>query len=386
MMDRQSNSLNWPVIATIAAIAAGIGGGVAYVLKPAESPAPKTVAEAAAPRDTEINIPAEYLEAANIAVEPVAAGSVDAEILAPAIVASQPNGEATIVARAAGTVIQVNKRIGDSVRVGDVLALVDSLDAVAMAADRSVALAKAELARKTYARETGLFEQGVTPRQDMEAAQSALAVAEAEARRASSVASSARVADDGRSVAVISPIAGKVTVKTAMLGAYVQPQAELFRVAGAGAVQVEASVTAGDMSRISTGDKATVLTASGEPVQAVVHSVTPTVSGTSRAATVLLTPASPARNLVIGDGVQARLHVRSNGEGLHVPEDAVQNIEGRDILFVRTKEGFRVQAVLVGTRSGGIAQIVSGVNAGDSVATRNAFLIKADMIKSAGGE
>jgi cobalt-zinc-cadmium efflux system membrane fusion protein len=39
--------------------------------------------------------------------------------------------------------------------------------------------------------------------------------------------------------------------------------------------------------------------------------------------------------------------------------------------------------VLVGARSGGVARIVSGVRPDAQVATRNAFLIKADMIKSA---
>jgi cobalt-zinc-cadmium efflux system membrane fusion protein len=38
--------------------------------------------------------------------------------------------------------------------------------------------------------------------------------------------------------------------------------------------------------------------------------------------------------------------------------------------------------VLVGSRSRGMAQIVSGVQPGEQVATRNAFLVKADMIKS----
>ena len=42
-----------------------------------------------------------------------------------------------------------------------------------------------------------------------------------------------------------------------------------------------------------------------------------------------------------------------------------------------------MQRVLVGTRSGGVAQIISGISAGEMVATRNAFLVKADMIKSA---
>lgn len=378
-------SIGWPVLAVIAVVAAGIGAGAVWLIKPAEAPTVPAEAEASAPADIEIKIPGEYLAAANIAVEPVAAGNVDGEILAPATVASQPNGEATIVARAAGTVIRVNRRIGDSVRAGDVLALVDSLDAASMAADRSVAMAKAELAKKTYARESSLFEQGVTPRQDMEAAQSALAVAEAEARRANAVARSAKVAGDG-SVAVVSPIAGKITAETASLGAYVQPQAELFRVSGSGSVQIEAAVTAADAARIAAGDKATILVSGGQPVDAVVHSVTPTVNASTRSATVLLIPSVRAPNLVIGDGVQVRLHVKGSGDGMSVPEDAVQNIEGRDVLFVRTKEGFKAQPVLVGLRSGGVAQIVSGVSAGEQVATRNAFLIKADMIKSAKDE
>lgn len=78
--------------------------------------------------------------------------------------------------------------------------------------------------------------------------------------------------------------------------------------------------------------------------------------------------------------------MKDGAAGLVVPEDAVQNIGGRDVLFVRTREGFRAQPVRVGMRSGGTAQIVSGVEAGTPVATQNAFLIKADMIKSAEAE
>jgi cobalt-zinc-cadmium efflux system membrane fusion protein len=84
----------------------------------------------------------------------------------------------------------------------------------------------------------------------------------------------------------------------------------------------------------------------------------------------------------VGEGAQVRLHVKDGGAGMTVPEDAVQNIEGRDVLFVRTKDGFLPQPVLVGNRSRGMAQIVSGVKPGTPVATRNAFLVKADMIKA----
>lgn len=334
----------------------------------------------------EVKIPAEYLSIAKIAVEPVGDGGLSAEILAPGTVAAPPNSEALIVARASGNVTRVNRQLGDTVRAGEALALVESSEAATMAAERNVAHAKVELARKSYAREASLFAQGVTPRQDMETAQSVLAVAETEAQRASSVAKAAHVAADGKSVAVVSPISGKITAHVATLGGFVQPQTELFRVAGDGQVQVEASLPAADIGRVAVGDKATILASNGAPVAATVRSVTPTVSGSTRAATVVLTPVLPARTLIVGEGVQARLHVKNGAAGMVVPEDAVQNVDGHDVLFVRTKEGFRVQPVLVGTRSGGVAQIVSGVTAGQQVATHNAFLVKADMIKSAKDE
>jgi cobalt-zinc-cadmium efflux system membrane fusion protein len=396
MIEQLRRPLGWPLVAGLAAVAAALGFGASHWLAarsaPLAAPIAAPAASASASASTadngaaEVIIPAEYLAIAKIAVEPVGNGGLEAEILTAGTVAAPPNSEAVIVARASGNVTRVNRQLGDTVRAGEALAQVDSLEAATMAADRSVANAKAELARKSYARETSLFAQGVTPRQEMEAAQSALAVAETEAQRASSVAKAAHVAADGKSVAVVSPISGKITAQMATLGGFVQPQTELFRVAGDGQVQVEASLPAADIGRVTIGDKATIVAASGAPVAATVRSVTPTVSGNTRAATVVLTPVSPARALIVGEGVQARLHVKNGAAGMVVPEDAVQNVDGHDVLFVRTKDGFRVQPVLVGTRSRGVAQIVSGVSAGQQVATRNAFLVKADMIKSAKDE
>ncbi|GAA0337306.1 efflux RND transporter periplasmic adaptor subunit [Sphingomonas oligophenolica] len=387
-MDDSPRPNNWPMMIGIAAVAGLAGFGASYVVGTGTKPAP---APATAPDKTgpvEVRIPAAYLASAGIAVEPVGSGGPSAEIAAPATVTSTPTGEAVVVARASGTITRVNHRLGDPVRAGEVLALVDSLDAASMSADRSVAAAKADLARKTYARESGLYRQGVTPRQDMEAAQSALAVANAEAQRASAIARAAGVAGNGRSVVVVAPISGRITAGAAMLGAFVQPQAELFRIADAGAVQVEAAVPAADARRIMPGDTATIISGRGAPIDATVRSVTPTVAGATQAATVILIPTTGAGQFIAGEGVQVRIRVRGDGSAvsLTVPEDAVQNIDGRDVLFVRTATGFVARPVLVGTRSGGIAQIVSGIRAGERVATRNAFLVKADMIKSAGEE
>ncbi|MBP1203483.1 cobalt-zinc-cadmium efflux system membrane fusion protein [Duganella sp. 1411] len=392
MMEPRRPAIGWPWVAVSAAVAAALGFGAARWIAPASPAGASAPTAAPAPRGGDadiplaINIPAEYLAAAKIEVEAVARGSLRAQILAAGTVTAPPNSEAVIVARAAGNISRINRQLGDKVRANETLALVSSEEAASMAAARRVADTREELARKGLARESALFEQGVTPRQDMEAARAALDAAQAEAQRARSVAQAAHVSADGKSVAVVSPIAGTITVQTATLGGYAQPQTELFRVSGAGPVQVEAAVPASDIARVAIGDQATITAANGEAVAATVRSITPTVNGGAHAATVVLSPAAGAPGLIVGAGVRARLHVRDDTGGLVVPEDAVQNIDGRDVLFVRTGDGFQARAVLVGQRGGGMAQITSGVRAGERIATRNAFLVKADMIKSAKDE
>lgn len=360
-------------------------GSEGKTAEPAANAASAPKADAA-----ELKIPADYVKAANIGVETAAASDVRSELLLPAVVSAAPGAEAAVVSRANGTLVRVMRRLGDTVAAGDVLASIESLDAASMVSDRRVAQAKVDLARKTLAREKSLFDQGVTPRQALEAAQAELDVAEAEIQRATAVAGAARVGNDGRTLTIVSPIAGRVTSLSAIVGGHVSPDAELFRVAKPGAVQIEAPLTADDLRRVAVGDAATVLSRSGGPVPATVRGLTPGVSATTRAATVILVPnAGPgATALLAGEGVQVRLHARSSASqpGVAVPEEAVQNLDGRDVVFVRTPEGFRAQPVYVGTRSGGLAQIVSGLQASQQVATRNAFLLKAEAKKNAGDD
>jgi len=86
---------------------------------------------------------------------------------------------------------------------------------------------------------------------------------------------------------------------------------------------------------------------------------------------------------VPGQLVQARIFASGGAVkgGVMVPQDAVQTIGERSVVFVRTAKGFRVQTVQIGSRSGGMVSIVSGLNAGTQIATTNAFLLKAEIEK-----
>lgn len=369
--------------ATALALAVALGFGIAQ-LTGSDAPAPEAPAKAEAAPSNEVVISADGISLSQIGVAPAAGGELDAAIPAAATVEATPDAVAVLTARAPGTVTRIFKRIGDPVRAGETLALVESRDASTIATDRDAAAARERLAARQLEREKMLLGQGVSPRADYEIAEANLAVAQAEARRASAAAGAAKVASDGRSVAVVSPVTGRVTAAQANLGQFVAAESELFRVADPSRMQITASLPPADAGRVRAGDRVELTTNDGRMIEGRVRSETGVVDPTTRSATVVITP-SVAGTLLPGQLVKARIFASGGAitNGVMVPQDAVQTIGDRTVVFVRTTKGFRAQTVQVGGRSAGLVSILSGIKAGTPIATTNAFLLKAELEKEA---
>ena len=367
-------------------LAAGVAG---YGLARWAGPTPVTIeapVAVKAPTAGTLTFSTDAIRAAGIAVEPVAAGGLSGEILTQAMVVPAPSGQAVLTARAAGAVTQIFKRLGDPVRSGEALAIVESRDAAQFAADRSTAAARAAQATRNLAREKSLYDQHVSPRVDYENAQAEAATAQAEATRAAAAASAAGVAANGRGVTVTSPIAGRITAAAAVLGAFVQPDTELFRVADPRRIQIEAAIGNVDAQRVAAGDRAIIEAGDGATVAGKVRAVTPTLDAGTRQATAVIEPIGGSFRP--GQSLRVRILPRAAAvsEGIVVPEDAVQSIDGRDVVFVRTPTGFVATPVTIGARSGGRIEITAGLKPGQSVATHNAFRLKAELAKGSGDE
>ena len=72
---------------------------------------------------------------------------------------------------------------------------------------------------------------------------------------------------------------------------------------------------------------------------------------------------------------------------LAVPEDAIQDLEGKKTLFV-TKDGtaFFPRVVETGLASGGMAEIIAGLQEGERYAVKGGFLLKSELKKGELGE
>ena len=67
-----------------------------------------------------------------------------------------------------------------------------------------------------------------------------------------------------------------------------------------------------------------------------------------------------------------------------VPSDAVQQVNGEDVVFVKTApDRFATHIVRVGETAEGRTPIVEGINAGDAVVVHGSYVLKSKLLKSA---
>lgn len=379
--------MNRTLLGTVAG-AALIAGAAGYLIgqgsdRPQPTAASAPASDAAPRTPSVIAMDDARIKAADIGLYRIDDGGFGSQVIAQGAIEAPPSGLAVLTAGADGRVTRITKQIGDAVARGETIATIESRDAASISGSLRAAQARAAQANANYAREQRLYDAKVTARADLEAARADYQAAAAQVASASGEAAAAGVS--GRFVSVRSPIAGRITAAPAVLGSYVSAADELFRIANPAVVQAEVSVPVRDGDRIEPG-AAAVIEADGNEVSARVRSITPSADAESRTMKVVLTPTSGGSTLTPGEYVRARITASGGGAGVAVPSEAVQSVGGRNVVFVRTAKGFAVRPVEVGERTSETAQILNGVKPGETVAGKQAFVLKAELEKGSGEE
>lgn len=109
--------------------------------------------------------------------------------------------------------------------------------------------------------------------------------------------------------------------------------------------------------------------------------VSPLLDKETRSARVVAALDNPDRVWRPGSFVTAAIAVDSRQVPVAVPAAAVQTVDGRKVVFVRTPEGFEKRDVALGRRDDGIVEVMSGLSAGETIAASNTFPLKAELSK-----
>ena len=359
----------------VATLIAGCGA-------PAPQPENKT-AEAHA--EGTATLTAEQIASANITLIRPGRGGAGAAIEAPALLESDPDATRVVAAPLEGRVIALVRNLGDAVRRGDTLAVIESRQAAGLQAEVEKARTRLELARKTLARDEALYARGFRPLREVEISRAAAEQAETDVRLArQQVAASGVRGGSLNRIVITAPIAGRVVARSAVPGQMFTADAaetELFRIAALERLSVALSIAAGDAARVRPGNPVEV-TAAGRTAMARVRFVAPALDPQTRLVRVIADLDNRGGPWRAGEPVQARIEVAgAGGAPLMVPATAVQTVENRPVLFVRTPQGFRTRPVTLGARDGAMVAILAGLSDGEQIAATNTFTLKAELGK-----
>jgi membrane fusion protein, heavy metal efflux system len=326
---------------------------------------------------------------------------------APGVLALDEQRTARLGSMVEGMVVKVHAEVGDRVRAGQVLAELHShvvhdawADYRKAVAERRRRETEQSFARQSVERAERLLQAKAISQQELRraeadraAADEQLDIAKTEVRRAEEALEHYGVTnaedpsgESGEFIPVRSPLAGVVLEKTITQGTAVTVGTPLFVVANLGELWAVAEIDETELPLVKAG-RPTELSVSaypGESFPGRISFVADTVNPKTRRVTVRCQVENPEGRLKPEMYASFTLSSGEPHAVLAVPSQAVQEIGGRGLVFVKNAAGaFERRDVALGQEADGWVEVRSGVREGEEVATTGSFLLKSELLKGA---
>lgn len=378
-------------------VSSAIGAGPPPVPAAASDGHGHGAGEAAHGDEGKIAMTAEQVVAAAIQVAPARAGVLVSRLAVPGVLAASQDRLTRITARVGGTIAEVRKGLGDEVAAGEVLAVIESRDIADAKGEYLSATRSSAMAETILARESRLWRQRISAELDFlqagATAEEARLKLDISRQRLSALglSDSEIVALPGqpltslRRLELRAPRAGRVTARAAVLGAAVAADAELFTVADLSVLWVEMAIPPRDLPMARQGQDVMIVGQDDVRGTGRIIFLSPLLDTETRSARAVAQIANDEGLLRSGAFVTAHLATAEQAVDVLVPRDAVQEVEGEKVVFVRTPEGFEKREVALGREDANGFEVIFGLDPDTEIAVGNAFVLRAELGKSEAG-
>nr|WP_246525785.1 efflux RND transporter periplasmic adaptor subunit [Geomobilimonas luticola] len=295
--------------------------------------------------------------------------------------------------RISGKIVAVRASLGDSVAAGQALATLDSVELGEALNRYRQSKTKLALAQSNMDRIKGLVEKKIAARKDILQAETDFKTAQAELhtdeeRLSLYGVSSSDLAGDNHKrllLPVRSPIGGIITEKHAIVGELSDPSKSLYTVADLSSVWVLVDINEKDLAKVHKGQGA-IVTVGAFPdmkLKGRITYIADLVDEATRTVKARVEVANPGRKLKPEMFATVELALAADAPPVvAVPEDALQDLDGKKVVFVAEQEAeFAARQVQAGRTAGGMVEIVSGLEEGERYATKGAFILKSELKK-----
>ncbi|MEL6064615.1 MULTISPECIES: efflux RND transporter periplasmic adaptor subunit [unclassified Methylobacterium] len=369
---------------------------------------PNGAGEAHAPEGI-VRMRPEQVAAQDIKVLKVEGGTLARHLLVPGTITPNTDRIARIPARVVGTVAELRKRLGDDVQKDEIVAVLDSREVADAKSEYLTALVQAELQKINYERQQKLLASQAASEAAFQNARatflenqlrvdlarqklSALGLNAAEVAAAQKRDEATPNRSSLRLFELRSPLSGRIVERKVDVGTKLGGEgdpADLYTVADLSSVWIELSVSTLDLANVRDGARVAVSlgqAGGGRHGEGKVVFVSPLLNQETRSARVIVALPNPDLAWRPGTFVTAEVEIARDAVAVRIPKAALQTVEGKRVVFVRTEAGFERREVELGHSDDEAFEVTVGLKAGEEIAVGNSFLLKAELGKAEAGD
>ena len=349
--------------------------------------------------DSIVKLSKEDMKKFGIEVKKVKAGEIEQHIRVPGEIVINSDSLAHIVPRVPGIAQQVKKNLGDFVKKGEVMAVIESRELADIKAAYLTSIESYELAEPYFKREERLWKKKISSEQDYLDAKKAYAEAKIEMNKAKYKLSALGFSMENinnlpsesphlfTSYEITAPFNGTIINKHITLGEVVKEDDDIFVVANLDTVWVDLRIPQKDAASVKKGQLVIISDKSGltktEATVDYVHSLIDEQTRTKLARVVL---DNESGQFLPGTFVSATVQVGNSETDVVVDKKVLQDIDDKTCVFVQTDHGFEPRPVMIGRSNDTCVEIIDGLESGEIIVTENSFRVKAQFEKAAAGE
>jgi cobalt-zinc-cadmium efflux system membrane fusion protein len=295
--------------------------------------------------------------------------------------------------RISGKIVAVRASLGDSVSSGQALATIDSVELGEALSRYHQSKTKLALAQSNMDRIKNLVEKKIAARKDILLAETDYKTAQTELHTDEErltlygVAVADLKGDNHKKplLPVRSPISGTITEKHAIVGELSDPSKSLYTVADLSNVWVLVDINEKDLAKVRKGQGAIVIVGAfpDYKLRGRITYIADLVDESTRTVKARIEVANPGRKLKPEMFATVELALAADAPPvLAVPEDALQDLDGKKVVFVVENEAeFAARPVQAGRTAAGMVEIVSGLKEGEKYAIKGSFILKSEVKK-----
>lgn len=359
--------------------------------------APKPLATASAEPGI-IELPEESTTFAHLQTDRVALRPIRTVLKAQAgkILANE-NRLAHLSARVPGRIVAVYADLGDRVKKGDRLLLLDSLAFGAAQLEYRKARTALRMAEKALERATALLDRGAigageqqrreadyeNARADLHEAEENLHLLGMTEREIQRLTAKTLPHAGVARVFLRAPFTGDVIERNATIGEVIDPNKTLFTVADLSTVWVRADFPEQQAARLKTGliIEVRVSAYSDTTFRGAITYVGAVIDPATR--TIKAHADVPNPDSRLRPEMFAEVTLVTDGQSvLSMPRASVQQVGSRTVAFVvRGPRRFESREVTIGQASGDYIQLVAGLVVGEEVVTEGSYALKSELLR-----